>query len=428
MSSEALLDLAIIGGGIAGVIHLHYARKAGLQVQLLEGRDAVGGLWRTLPAWQDIQICPADWTVGDVPIAGPMQPDILANIEAWVQTFGLAPEIQLETPVHLARHDGTCWELTTPQGTVRARHLVAATGAHNKPIVPDVRRQCVALTECHSSALRRPADLAGRTVMVVGGGASSLDLLDLCIEHGARRVMWVHRGLRWFTPTGKPKAIAGSIRPLARLQASGISIEQQNAMINADLEARYAKFGIQAIRPAHPLDLRTDQLVPGRARMLAHFLDIERLHGTVAAIEGSEVELADGHRIAADVVLWGTGYSTDLRYFADPRIAGITNMAELVRRCACVFRSADAPNLYFPDVGLEGVGATSWAFALGARTLMSHILGTARLDMQPTPFRLNHLDFARHLVERDPAAGEHAWRDLRAMATTTPDDAPYPMP
>jgi hypothetical protein len=138
--------------------------------------------------------------------------------------------------------------------------------------------------------------------------------------------------------------------------------------------------------------------------------------------------LADGHRIAADVLLWGTGYSTDLTYFADPRISGISNMAELVRRCACVFRSVDAPNLYFPDVGLEGVGATSWAFALGARTMMSHIRGTARLDMQPTPYRLNHLDFGRHLLERDPAAGEHAWQDLRAMAMATPDDAPYPMP
>lgn len=426
--SKGNLDLAIIGGGIAGVIHLHYARMAGLQVQLLEGSDAVGGLWRRLPAWQDIQICPADWTVGDVPIAGPAQPDILANIEAWVQAFGLGPDIRLDAPVRLARHDGASWELVTPQGTVRATHLVAATGAHNQPIVPSVHRQRVTLAEWHSSALRNPAELAGRTVVVVGGGASAFDLLDLCIEHEAKRVLWVHRGLRWFTPTGKPKAVAGSIRPLAKLQASGIGIDQQNAMINADLEGRYAKFGLQDIRPPRPLDLRTDQLVPGRVRMLAHFRDIERHHGTVAAIENSEVVLADGHRLAADVVLWGTGYSTNLRYFVDPRIAGISHMAELVGRCACVFRSIDAPNLYFPDVGLEGVGATSWAFALGARTLMSHIKGTARLDMEPTPYRLNHLDFARHLMERDPAAGQDAWRHLRELAMATPDDAPYPMP
>jgi hypothetical protein len=162
--------------------------------------------------------------------------------------------------------------------------------------------------------------------------------------------------------------------------------------------------------------------------MLAHFGDIERFHDTVAAIEGSDTVLGDGQRLAADVVLWGTGYRTDLRYFADPRIASIASIAELVGRCACVFRSVDAPNLYFPDVGLEGVGATSWAFALGARTLMSHIKGTARLDMDPTPYRLNHLDFARHLMERDPASGQDTWRHLRELAMATPDDAPYPMP
>jgi hypothetical protein len=428
MPPDSVLDVAIIGAGIAGVIHLHYARKAGLQVQLLEGSDAVGGLWRRLPAWQDIQICPADWTVGDIPIAGPAQPDIVANIEAWVDRFGLAPDIRLDTPVRSARHDGTCWELDTPEGTIRARHLVAATGAHNVPIVPGIRRRGVTLKELHSSALRNPTDVANRTVVVVGGGASSFDLLDLCIEHGARRVLWVHRGVRWFTPTSKPKAIAGSIRPLAKLQASGAGIGQQNAVINADLEGRYAKFGLQGIKPSRPLDLRIDQLVPGRARMLAHFGDIERFNDTIAAIEDSDVELSDGRRLAADVVLWGTGYRTDLRYFADPRIASIVSIAELVGRCACVFRSIDAPNLYFPDVGLEGVGATSWAFALGARTLMSHIKGTARLDMEPTPYRLNHLDFARHLMERDPAAGQDAWRHLRELATATPDDAPYPMP
>ena len=94
MTTHPTLDLAIIGGGIAGLIHLHYARRAGLRVVLLERAPAVGGLWRELPSWQDIQICPVDWTVGDLPIAGPLQPQVLANIESWVSRFGLAPDIR----------------------------------------------------------------------------------------------------------------------------------------------------------------------------------------------------------------------------------------------------------------------------------------------------------------------------------------------
>jgi cation diffusion facilitator CzcD-associated flavoprotein CzcO len=53
-----LLDQAIVGGGIAGVIHLHHARQSGLDALLLEKQDGVGGLWRQAPAWQAIQIRP----------------------------------------------------------------------------------------------------------------------------------------------------------------------------------------------------------------------------------------------------------------------------------------------------------------------------------------------------------------------------------
>ena len=429
MHATPLLDLAIVGGGVAGVIHLHYARQAGLHVLLFEKQSGVGGLWRQLPAWQDIQINPADWTLGDLPLAGPQQPHILANIQAWVERFDLADGIRLDSPVSGARPTGACWELDTPQGTVRARHLVAATGGHNTPAIPDVHRRESAVRELHSSALRDPAELTGREVLVVGGGASAFDLLDLCLEHRARRIVWAYRGLRWFTPTGKPKTVAGSVRPFAKMQASGLSVAQQNAMIGADLLGRYEKFGIQSIRPERPLDVRRDQLVPGRARMLAGFGELERHRGSIEAIEGRDVTLSDGTRLAVDVLLWGTGYQTDLSYFEEPRIARIRSVGELASRCACIFRSLDAPDLYFPAVGLDGIGSAPWAFMLMARTVLSHIGGTAQLDLEPVAGRLNHFDIVRHLAERDGGsyAGARGWDFYRELALGTPDDQPYPL-
>jgi hypothetical protein len=236
--------------------------------------------------------------------------------------------------------------------------------------------------------------------------------------------------VRWFSPTRKPKAIAGTVRPFAKLQADGVSVAQQSATIGAGLIGRYAKFGIQAIQPPRSLDVRHDQLIPGRARMLADFGAIERYPGTIVeSIAGAEVTLADGTRLAPDIVLWGTGYETDLSYFEDARIASIRNVGELGARCACQFRSLDAPDLYFPGVGLDGIGALSWSYALTARTIMSHIRGTARLDMEPHP-RLNHLEIACHVAERDPGShGDGPARDFyRDLALRTPDDAPYPMP
>lgn len=203
------LDVAIVGGGLAGVVALAYARAAGLSAIVLERAGRVGGLWRDLPAWQDIQISAADWALGALPLHGVTQPHILTNIEAWVDHFALADGIRLNAPVQSAVEVDAGWALTTPQGVVHARHLVAATGAHNTPVIPPVARASNAphnVREFHSSALRDPSVLAGQDVLVVGGGASAFDLLELCFQQGAKRVVWAYRGTKWFVPTKKTKA------------------------------------------------------------------------------------------------------------------------------------------------------------------------------------------------------------------------------
>ena len=79
-------------------------------------------------------------------------------------------------------------------------------------------------------------------MLVVGGGASALDLLDQSLLHGAAHIVWAYRSLRWFTPTTKPKAVAGSVRPVARLQAQGVPLERQNELVRADLETNKIDF------------------------------------------------------------------------------------------------------------------------------------------------------------------------------------------
>jgi hypothetical protein len=61
---------------------------------------------------------------------------------------------------------------------------------------------------------------------------------------------------------------------------------------------------------------------------------------------------------------------------------------------------------------------------------MSHIRGTARLDMDPVGHKLNHLDLICHLAPRDPGSFGHGagWEHFRDLAAKLPDDAPYPLP
>ena len=422
------LDLAIVGGGVCGVIALHYARRAGLNARVFERADGVGGLWRQLPAWQDIQISPLDWQLGELPLHGTLQADIVANIEAWVQHFGLADGIALNTPVRHARREDGLWVFETPQGTVRARHLMAASGGHNQPIVPALPRHSSRVRELHSSALRDPAVLRDAEVLVVGGGASAFDLLEQSFVHGARKVHWAHRGLKWFLPTGKPKAVAGSVRGFARMQGSGMTHDAQNAAMRADMDARYSRFGIDAIRPQRPYDVRHDQLMTGRPLMLANFARIARHAAAVAAIDGDAVTLGDGTVLRPDWLLWGTGYALDLSYFDDPAIASLKSIDALAARCGG-FQSLDADHLYFPGLGLDGIGSATWAYALICRSIASHIRGTAQLDRTPVPHKINHFDLVHYLAPRDPASFPGDWRtQYRSLALDTPDDQTYPIP
>ena len=429
-STGKRFDVVIVGGGLAGVVAVAYARRAGLDAVVLERQGRVGGLWRDLPAWQDIQISTTDWQLGELPLQGATQPHILANIEAWVEHFGLTDGIRLNTPVQSAREDAAGWELATPQGLVHARHLVAATGAHNTPVIPACPRTGSTVQEFHSSTLRDPSLLNGRDVLVVGGGASAFDLLDLCFQQGARRVVWAFRGTRWFVPTRKPKQVAGSVRGFARLQASGMTAEQQSAAIGADMRERYEKFGITDIMPTQPFDVLRDQLIPGRPGMLEHYAEIERHHASVDSITGDTVALSNGQRVQTELLLWGTGYGIDLSYFASDKIASIRTLDELAARCGCIFRSLDANHLYFPGVGLDGIGSSTWAYSLLCRTIMSHIQGTARLDEVAMGHKLNHFDIVNHLAPRDPASyPPDSWQaHYRDLALNTPDGQPYPIP
>ncbi len=313
---------------------------------------------------------------------------------------------------------------------VRARHVVAATGAHNLPVIPPIVRVDADVRELHSSALRDPEMLAGRDVLVVGGGASAFDLLDLCFLHRARRVSWVYRGLRWFLPTRKPKHIAGSVRGFARLQASGLTAAEQSAAIGADMRSRYRKFGIDELLPAKDFDVRHDQLMPGRPVMLENFAAIERHPGSVEFIRGRTVGLSGGQRLDVDLLLWGTGYRIDLSAFESPAIASIPTLAALAARCRGLVRSIDAPNLYFPGLGLDGIGSAPWAYALLNRSIMSHIRGTADLGDEGVGHHVNHFDLVNHLAARDPASFAPAtWREqYRSIALNTPDDEPYRIP
>jgi cation diffusion facilitator CzcD-associated flavoprotein CzcO len=424
------IDLAIVGAGAGGVIALYYAIQAGLQTVVLERQHTVGGLWAQLPSWQDIQNKAEDWTLGDIPIAGVDQAAILANIRQWVERFDLAEHIRLGCPVISAAPAGNGWDIETTAGKIRAKALIGATGVHNRPYVPAIRRSESVVAEFHSSALRDPAILSGKQVVVVGGGASAFDLIDLGLEYRAAQIWWVHRALKWMVPTAKPKAFASNLRELGKRQMLGQTGAQYRAAVDAELRARYRKFGMQDLLPDAPFDFERDQLIPGRWRLIAGLGQIRRHRDEIEAIQARSVVLRSGTTIDADVVLWGTGYDTDLAYLRPVGLHQIDRPDQLARRCGSMVMSLDAPNLYFISVGLESTSATPWHYAHLARTIVSQIRGSARLSREPVVRHLNFFGVPAYLAQFDPENyPADKWRDqYLSLVSEYPIEQPLPLP
>lgn len=424
-------DLIIVGGGIGGIISLKYAKDAGLDAILLEKGDTVGGLWRDLPAWQDLQIRKEDWTLGDLPIAGEDQASVLANIYEWVKRFDLSSSILLGTRVNSARPSDGGWEVSADGYAGRSRFLVAATGGHNRAVVPSVERARSTLTEYHSSALRSPSELNGKNVVVVGGGASAFDLLDLCLEQKALSVTWVYRSLKWMRPTLQPKHHGTNLRALARMQMLGTSVATLNKRVNVDLRARYKKAGLDELKPDEPIDLAHELLIPGRRRMIGDLEHIARHRSEIERIEGNRVWLSSGESCRADLVLWGTGYETDLSYLDVGDLSRLTRLDEIGKRCGSYFLALDAPNLFILAPGvLETISATPWAYAHAAKSIMSHIHGEPIFDAAPAQANANYFDLARFLAKRDRGNyGYPRWYfKYLSLAFRRSADQPMPIP
>jgi putative flavoprotein involved in K+ transport len=66
----------------------------------------------------------------------------------------------------------------TPQGSIEARNVIAATGPFQKPVIPKLVADEPGLTQIHSARYRNPALLPQGAVLVIGAGSSGVQIAD----------------------------------------------------------------------------------------------------------------------------------------------------------------------------------------------------------------------------------------------------------
>jgi cyclohexanone monooxygenase len=188
------LDVAIVGGGLAGLYALHRMRGLGLKARVYEAGSGVGGTWfwnRYPGARCDIESLEYSYSFSDElqqdwtwPERYATQPQILAYINHVAERFDLLRDVQLNTRIRTAGFDRATdrWTLATDGGeAVSARFCIMATGNLSTPRVPDFKGIESFRGPWYHSGLwpAEGVDFSGKVVGVIGTGSTGIQMIPL---------------------------------------------------------------------------------------------------------------------------------------------------------------------------------------------------------------------------------------------------------
>jgi cyclohexanone monooxygenase len=188
------LDVAIVGGGLAGLYAIYRLRGMGLRVRAFEAGSDIGGTWfwnRYPGARCDVESLEYSYSFSDDlqqawkwPERYGTQPEILRYINHVADRFDLRRDVQLSTRVTSALFDSEAneWTLMTDRGdVVRAHFCIMAAGNLSTPRVPEFRGLCDFRGKWYHSGLwpHESVDFSGQRVGVIGTGSSGVQMIPI---------------------------------------------------------------------------------------------------------------------------------------------------------------------------------------------------------------------------------------------------------
>ncbi|MCI5112181.1 MAG: NAD(P)/FAD-dependent oxidoreductase [Marivita sp.] len=181
------IDTVVVGAGQAGVAMSEHLTHLDIPHVVLE-RARIAERWRTErwdslvangPAWHDRF---PNMAFGCDDDAFPDKESVAAYFEAYAKRFNAPIRTGVDVTAVTPKDGG--FVVQTSKGTIRARHVVAATGPFQKPAIPPVVPADAGPLQLHSNAYRNPAQLPQGAVLVVGGGSSGVQIAEELMEAG----------------------------------------------------------------------------------------------------------------------------------------------------------------------------------------------------------------------------------------------------
>jgi len=183
MSIEKIETL-VVGGGQAGLAMSEHLSNNGLSHLVLE-RDRIAERWRSArwdslvangPAWHDRF---AGMAFADTdPDAFPGKEGVADYFVAYAEKIAAPIRCGVEV-TEVRRNQGRPgFRVETSEGVIDATNVVAATGPFQRPVIPTVVPENAGIMQIHSNAYRNPEQLPGGAVLVIGSGASGVQIAD----------------------------------------------------------------------------------------------------------------------------------------------------------------------------------------------------------------------------------------------------------
>lgn len=360
----------VIGAGISGICAAIKLAEAGISCTLIERNQRSGGVWlenRYPGAACDVpshlysfSFAPFDWTrffaCGS---------EIHQYLEKVATDFDVLSRVRFGCEATQARYleSSARWEVDVRHDdgrteSLRANILISAVGAFNKPRYPDVPGiESFAGASAHTA--RWPAegmDLKGKRVVVVGNGASAMQVVP-AIADAVASLTVIQRSPQWAAPFPRfkvevPEPLQWLLREVPlyrlwyRLRLSWAFNDKQYASLQKDPAWEHPERSINALNDAHRRALtdyirrelgdRQDLLpdvLPGYPpfgkRMLMdngwfRTMARENVHLVTAAVTEvlpDRVRTSAGTEHEADVLIWATGFDV-LNFLVPMRIFG----------------------------------------------------------------------------------------------------------
>jgi putative flavoprotein involved in K+ transport len=289
------LEVAVVGGGQAGLAMGYCLRRQGHRFVILERGDSIAPAWRE--RWDSLTLfTPRRYSaLPGLPFPGdpdgyPTRDEVIAYLELYAETFELPIELNSEVP-RLTHEEGR-FVLDADGRTITADQVVVATGPFQAPYVPEFGEKLDSeVWQAHSTRYRRPSEVPDGTVLVVGGGNTGFQIAK---ELSATHKVFLSVGSR---QTPLPQRMAGRdlFWWLTKTHVLSTTVESR---LGRKLQYRDTLIG------SSPRELRRRYGVGIKPRATGAY--------------GRKITFADGSEVELDGVVWATGYRPDYTWIDLP--------------------------------------------------------------------------------------------------------------